>query len=167
MEQCFVPLSVEIIPRNHGDFNTYLTKSARAYSGACVEVQFPDYGTVPWFPGSRIGSKKNRDFSTYLDKEREFSLAHVQRCTFLIMEQSFVRLAVEMVPGKHGDIRTYLAKRARTLPGACEEVQFPDYGTVLWSLGSRNSSRKAVRFQNLSFQVTESSVSSMCRGVVS
>jgi hypothetical protein len=50
------------------------------------------------------------------------------------MEQSCVRLAVELVPGKHCDFRTYLAKRARAQSGAWAEEHFPDYGTVLWSL---------------------------------
>jgi hypothetical protein len=39
------PLTVEIFPGNHCDFSTYLAKRARAQSGACSEVQFPDYGT--------------------------------------------------------------------------------------------------------------------------
>jgi hypothetical protein len=47
------------------------------------------------------------------------------------MEQSFGPIAVENVPGKHCDFSTYLAKRARVQSGACAEVQFPDYGTVL------------------------------------
>jgi hypothetical protein len=45
MEQSCGPLAVEIVPRNHCDFNTYLAKRARAQSGACAEVQFSDYGT--------------------------------------------------------------------------------------------------------------------------
>jgi hypothetical protein len=77
-----------------------------------------------------------------------FSLGHAQRCSFLIMEQSYGPLAVEMVPGKHCEISTYLAKRARAQFGACAEVQFPDYGTVLWSLRSRIGSRKQCDFSN-------------------
>jgi hypothetical protein len=38
-------MTVEMIPGSHFYFNTYLAKSARAQSGACAEVQFPDYGT--------------------------------------------------------------------------------------------------------------------------
>jgi hypothetical protein len=53
-----------------------------------------------------------------LPRERDLSLAHAQICTFLIMEQSCVPLAVEFVPGKHCDFRTYLAKRARAQSGA-------------------------------------------------
>jgi hypothetical protein len=53
MEQCCGHLAVEIIPGKHYDFSTYLTKRARAQSGECAEVQFPDYGTVFWSPGSR------------------------------------------------------------------------------------------------------------------
>jgi hypothetical protein len=45
MEQICGPLAVEMILRKHCDFSTYLAKSARAQSGACAEVQFPDYGT--------------------------------------------------------------------------------------------------------------------------
>jgi hypothetical protein len=37
--------------------------------------------------------------------------------------------AVEIIPGKHCDFSTYLAKRARAQSGACAEVQFAVYGT--------------------------------------
>jgi hypothetical protein len=47
---------------------------------------------------------------TTLPRERELSLAHAHRCSFLIMEQSSGFLAVEMVPGKHCDFSTYVAK---------------------------------------------------------
>jgi hypothetical protein len=43
MEQRCGPLAVEIVPGKHCDLSTYLAKSARAQSGACAEVQFPDY----------------------------------------------------------------------------------------------------------------------------
>jgi hypothetical protein len=72
-----------------------------------------------------------------LPRERQLSLAHAQRCSFLIKEECCGPLAAEMVPGKHCDFSTYLAKIATAQPGACAEVQFPDYGTELWSLGSR------------------------------
>jgi hypothetical protein len=75
-----------------------------------------------------------------LPRERELSLAHAQRYSFLIMEQSCFPLSVEIIPRKHCDFSTYLTKRARAQSGACAEVQFPYYGTVLWSPGSINSS---------------------------
>jgi hypothetical protein len=102
-----------------------------------------------------------------LPRERELSLAHAQRCSFLFMEQCCNPLAVEMIPGKHCDFSTKLAKRARAQSGACAEVQFPDNETVLLSHGSRNSSKKTLPFQHLSYQESESSVSRMCRGAVS
>jgi hypothetical protein len=68
------------------------------------------------------------------------------------MEQSCCPLAVEIVQGKHYDFSTYLAKRAIAQSGEFEEVKFPDYGTVLWTPGSRNISRKAPRFQHLPFK---------------
>jgi hypothetical protein len=77
-----------------------------------------------------------------LPRERELSLEHAQRRSFLIMEQSCGPLAVEIVPGNHCDFSTYLAKRARVPSGVCAEFHFPDYGTVLWSFGSTNCSRK-------------------------
>jgi hypothetical protein len=40
----------------------------------------------------------------------------------------------KLLPGKHCDFSTYLATRARTQSGSCGEVQYPDYGTELWSL---------------------------------
>jgi hypothetical protein len=46
-------------------------------------------------------------------------------------------------------------------------VQLPDYGTVLWAPGTRNYSRKGLRFQHLSYQESESSVWSMRRGAFS
>jgi hypothetical protein len=73
-------------------------------------------------------------------------VAHVQRCSFLIMEQSCGPLAIEIFPGKHCDFRTYLAKRARAPSGSCAEVQFPDYGTGLYSPDCRSDLRKTLRF---------------------
>jgi hypothetical protein len=93
-----------------------------------------------------------------LPRVRELSLAHAQMCIFLIMEQSCGPLSVVMIPGKHCDFSTYLAKRAGAQSGAYSEEQFPDYGTELCSLGIRNGSRKALRFQQLSCQVSENSV---------
>jgi hypothetical protein len=49
------------------------------------------------------------------------------------MEQCFGPLAVEIISGKNCDFSTYLAKRTRAQSSACAEVQFPDYGTELWS----------------------------------
>jgi hypothetical protein len=116
---------------------------------------------VEMFPG------KHCDFKFILPRERELSLEHAQRCRFLFMEQSCGPLAVEIVPEKHCDFSTCLAKRARIQTGACAEVQFSDYGRVLWSPCSRSYSGKALRFQHLSYQVCESSFWRMCRGVVS
>jgi hypothetical protein len=102
-----------------------------------------------------------------LPRERELSLAHEQRCSFLIMVQKFGPLAVEIVPGKHCDFSTYLAKRARAQSDACAEVQFPNYGTELCPPGSRNISRKTLLFGPLSCQGSESSIWRMRRSVVS
>jgi hypothetical protein len=66
-----------------------------------------------------------------LPREQVLCLAHAQRCICLITEQCGGPLEVEIVPGKHCDFSTYLAKSARAQSGACEEVQFPDYGTEL------------------------------------
>jgi hypothetical protein len=74
------------------------------------------------------------------------------------MEECSGPLTVEIIPGKHCDFITYLAKRARTQSGVGVEVQFSGYGTALWSLDSRNCSRKALKFQQLSIQESESSV---------
>jgi hypothetical protein len=60
-----------MVPRTHCDFSNYLAKRARAQSGACAEVKFPDYGTLLWSPGSRNGSRKagkHYHFSTYITK---------------------------------------------------------------------------------------------------
>jgi hypothetical protein len=93
-----------------------------------------------------------------LPRERELSLAHAQMCSFLIMEQRYGPLSIDIFTGKHCDFSNYLAKRARAQSGACAEVQFPDYGTVLWSFGSRNGSRKTLRFQHLFCQERELSL---------
>jgi hypothetical protein len=42
------------------------------------------------------------------------------------MEQICGPLAIEIIPGKDCDFRTYLAKRAIAQSGTCAEVQFPD-----------------------------------------
>jgi hypothetical protein len=102
-----------------------------------------------------------------LRRERDLSQENAQRCSALITEYSCGPLAVEIVLGEHCDFSTYLAKRARTQSGACAEVQFPDYGTVLWSPGIRNNSRKALLFQHLSYQESENSVWRLRRVAVS
>jgi hypothetical protein len=152
----------------HCYFSPYLTKRARAQFGTRAEVQHFDYGTVLWAPGSRKDSRNSLRFQHLpFKRERELTLAHVQRCSFLIMEQCCGPLCVEIVPRKHCDFSTYLAKRTRVQSRACAEVQFPEYGTELWSPGSRICSRKALRFQHLSCQESESSVWSMRRGAFS
>jgi hypothetical protein len=75
--------------------------------------------------------------ATIFARERELRLAHAQRCNFLIIKQSCGTLAVEIVPEEHCHFCTFLAKRAKASSGACAEVQFPGFGTVLWAPGSR------------------------------
>jgi hypothetical protein len=97
MEQSCGPQAIEIIPVKHCNFSTYLAKRAVAESGACAEVQFPDYGTVLWSPGRRNFGRKegNTAISAHiLPRERELSLAHAQKCSFLIMVKSCGPLAV-------------------------------------------------------------------------
>jgi hypothetical protein len=76
----------------------------------------------------------------------------------MIMEECCGPLTIEMLPRKHCDFSNYLDKRARSQSGVCAEVQFPDYGTVLWYPVTRNDSKKALRFQHISYQERESSV---------
>jgi hypothetical protein len=102
-----------------------------------------------------------------LPNDNILSLANAQRCSFLIIEQCCGPLPVEFIPGKHCDFSTYHTKRTRAQSGACAEVQFPDYGTVLWSPVSRNVSGKALRFQDLSYQEGESSFRRMRRVEIS
>jgi hypothetical protein len=59
-------------------------------------------------------SRKNTAISALiLPRERELSLAHVQRCSFLIIEQGCGPMTVEIFPGNISDISTYFAKRTR------------------------------------------------------
>jgi hypothetical protein len=60
-----------------------------------------------------------------------------------------------MVPGKHCDFSTNLAKSVRAQSGACAEMQFHDCGTVLWSPESRNASRKAGNHCDFSTYLTK------------
>jgi hypothetical protein len=46
-----------------------------------------------------------------MPRERELSLAHVQMCTFLIMEQSCGPLAVKMFPGNTAISETILPRK--------------------------------------------------------
>jgi hypothetical protein len=112
MEQSCSLLAIEMVPGKHCVFRTYLAKRARAQSGACEEVQFPDYGTVLYSTGSRNVSWKALRYQQLSCQERELSPEHTQRCSFLIMEQSCGPLSVETIPGKHCDFSIYLAKRA-------------------------------------------------------
>jgi hypothetical protein len=134
MEQSCGPLAVEIFPGMHLDFSTYLARSARAQSGACAYVLFPDYGTVLWSPGSKNISKKNCDFSTYLAKRARAPIGactEVQFPYFRRVLWSPGSRNCSRKSGKHCDFSTYLTMRARAQFGACSEVQFPDYGRVL------------------------------------
>jgi hypothetical protein len=99
MEQCCVPLAVEMIPGKHCEFSAYLTKRARSHSGARAELQFlimehccgPH--TVEIFPGKQ---ENTEILAPILPKGRELSLEHAQKCIFLIMEQSCGPVAVEI-----------------------------------------------------------------------
>jgi hypothetical protein len=71
------------------------------------------------------------------------------------MEQICDPLAVEFVPGKHCDFSTSLAKGARAQSGACAEVHFLDYGTLILSPGSRIYSRKAGKHSDFSTYFTK------------
>jgi hypothetical protein len=167
MEQSCGPLAVEFVPGKHWYFGTYLAKRTRAQFGACAEVQISDYGTVLWPPGSLNGSRFHCVLSTYIAKRASDQSGACAQVQFPDYGTVLCSLAVEKFPGKHFDFSTYLAKGARAQSGACAEVQFHDYGTDLWSSGCRNYSRKALRFQLLSCQETESSVFRMRRGAVS
>jgi hypothetical protein len=45
-----------------------------------------------------------------LPRERELSLAHAQKCNFLIMENCCGPLSLEKIPGNHCDFSTYFAR---------------------------------------------------------
>jgi hypothetical protein len=156
-----------MVPGKHCDFSTYLAKKVRAQSGACARCSFliieQRYGSL----SVEIFRLNTEISAPILPRERELSLAHSQMCSFLIMEQCCVLLEVEIFPGNHCDFSTYLAKCARAQSGTCAEVQFPDYGTELFSPDSRNNSRNSLRFQHLSCQESESSVWRMRRSAVS
>jgi hypothetical protein len=150
MEQCFVFLPVENLPGNNWYSATFLARERElslAHVQRCnflIMEQCCGHLTVEFIPGNTAFSAHN------LPRERELSLSNSQTCSFLIMEQCCGYLAVEIVPGKHCDFCNCLAKRARDYFGSCAELDFPDYGTELWSPGSRNCSRKALRIQHLS-----------------
>jgi hypothetical protein len=102
-----------------------------------------------------------------LPRERELSLEHAQRCSFLIMKQNCEFLPIEIVSEEHCEFSSYLAKRAIAQSGTCAEVQFSDYGTELWSTCNKIISKKSLRFQHLPCQESDSSVWRMRRIAVS
>jgi hypothetical protein len=113
MEQCSGPLEVEIVPRKHCDFSHYLAKGTGAQSGACAEVQFPDYGTelcslvVEMVPG------KHCHFSTYFAKRaraRSGACAEVQFPDYETMLWSPGIRNFSRKAGKHCDFSTYLTR---------------------------------------------------------
>jgi hypothetical protein len=88
MEQRCYSQAIEIFPRKHCDFNTYIAKFSRAHSGASAEVKFPDYGKEMRSPGKRNDSRKAlRILAPIWIRDRELSLAHAQMCIFLIIDQ--------------------------------------------------------------------------------
>jgi hypothetical protein len=82
-------------------------------------VQFPDYGTVIWSRFGRNFSRKHCDFSTYLPKRERAQYGACAKAKFLIMEQYFGPLAVEIIPVKHRDFSTYLAKKESSVGRIC------------------------------------------------
>jgi hypothetical protein len=100
------PLTFEIFPKKHCDFSTYLAKRASAQSGAWAEVQFPDYGTSCGPLSVENFQESTAIRAPLLPRERELSLAHAQRCSFLIKEQCSGPLAVEFFPRKNSDFST-------------------------------------------------------------
>jgi hypothetical protein len=141
MEQCSGPLTVEIV-KEISAISALILPSDRELSLAHAQrcnflIMEQSCGPLAEeiFPG-------NIEISVpILPRELEISLAHAQRCSFLFKEQCCGHLAVEIIPGKYCDFSTYLAKSARAHSGACPEVQFPNYGTELWSPVSRNGSK--------------------------
>jgi hypothetical protein len=109
MEQCCSPLAIEIVPGKHRDFSTYLAKRERAQSGACAVVQFPDYGTVLWYTGSRNFSRKHCNFSTYIAKRARNQSGACAEVQFPDYGTVLWSPGSGKVPGEHCDFSTYLA----------------------------------------------------------
>jgi hypothetical protein len=134
MEQCYGPLAVEMVPGKHYDFSTYLPRErelSMAHAQRCrvIIMEHCCYTlAVEMVPGKQEITAIS---ALILPREREISLALAQKCSFLIMEQCCGSMAVKIIPGKHCDYNTNLTKRVKAQSGACAEVQFPEYGTVL------------------------------------
>jgi hypothetical protein len=64
IKQSCGPLAVEIVPGEHCDFSTYLAKRARAQSGSCAVMQFPDYETEYDLLAVEFVPEDHCDFST-------------------------------------------------------------------------------------------------------
>jgi hypothetical protein len=158
MEQSSGPLAVEIVPGNTAISGPILPRERELSLAHAQRCSFLITGQCCGPLAVEYISKNTAISASTLPRERELSLELGQRCSFLIMEHSCGSLAVEFVPGNHCDFSAYFEKRARAESGACTEVQFPDYGTVLWFPGSRDCSKKTLQFQHLSCQEIESSV---------
>jgi hypothetical protein len=83
------------------------------------------------------------------------------------MDHCCGRLAVEIVPVKHCDFSTYLAKGAKAQCGACADVNLLIMEKSCGPLTVEMVSGKHCGFQHLSCQESESSVWSMRRGALS
>jgi hypothetical protein len=161
MEQCSCPLAVEMFPGKQKRTAITAPYLPRERKLSLVHAQKCSFLIMEQCSGPlavEIIQETTAISAPILPRERELSLAHAQRCIFLIKEQWCGPLAVEIVPGKHCEFINYIAKRARAQSGSGAKVQFPDYGTALWSIGSRIYSRKANNFQHHSWQESESSV---------
>jgi hypothetical protein len=79
MEQCCLPLAVEVVSRKHCDFSTYLVQRARAQSGASAEVKFPYYGTELFSSCRRIDSRIALRFQHLSCQESESSVWRKRR----------------------------------------------------------------------------------------
>jgi hypothetical protein len=93
------------------------------------------------------GKQESTAIQHLSNQESENSLWRMRRSAFSCLWNSFVgpwqKKNFQESPAISAPI---LAKRTSVKSGACAEVHIPDYGTELWSRGSRNFSRKYCDF---------------------
>jgi hypothetical protein len=167
MEHSSGPMAVEMVPGNTAISTIILPRKRELSVAHARRFSFLNMEQCSGPLTVEIFKKSTSISALILPSDRELSLFRAQRCSFLITEQSCGPLAVEFAQRKNCDFSSYLPKGARAQSGACADVQSADYGTELWSPGSKNNSRKELRFQHLSYQESESSVWWIRRGAVS
>jgi hypothetical protein len=143
-------ISASIVPRERELNLAHAQRSSFLVMEHCIVIL-----SVEIVPGKQVSTAIS---ATSLPRERELCLAHAHWCSFLITLKCCGPQAVELVPESTALSAPILPREREISLEHAQRCIFLIIVQRLWSPCSRNGSRKALRFQHLSCQESESSV---------